>query len=245
MKIIICAACLLLAATACAPGKVPPAKTAALYFQEGESFFERGLYEDAIASWEKVRDSYYSSELNALAELKIADAHFLAEHYLEAAGAYEDFLKQHPGHEKSPQITFQLGLAYQKQMLTADRDQTAARNAVSTFDSLVKRYPDAPQAAEARRLAALARDRLAAHELYVGRFYLRYGHPQAAVRRLQAIFTAYPSFLEMDKVYFFLGQAHLKSGNRSDAVTAFNTLYRKFPDSEHVAAAQRILAKTY
>ncbi len=243
MKKLIAAALVLLVLTACGTGKVPPSKTAADHFQDGERFFEQNLYTDAIASWEKVRESYYSSELNTLAELKIAEAYFLAGKYLEAAAAYEDFLKQHPGHEKGAQISFQLGLAYQKQMLAADRDQTATRNALATFDSLVKRYPEAPQAAEAARLAIATRDRLAEHELYVGRFYLRYGQPQAAIRRLQAIPSAYPDFSAMDQVYFYLGQAYLEGGKRDEAVLAFNTLSQQFPRSEHIAKAERQLAK--
>ena len=86
---------------ACSPQTVvPPAKNAGVYFQEGEEFYEKGLYQDAIASWEKVRDSYYSPELNTLAELKIAEAHFLGEEYIEAAVAYEAFLKNHPDHPR-------------------------------------------------------------------------------------------------------------------------------------------------
>jgi len=46
----------LLLLTACASQPVaPPVNQASVYFQEGEAFFEAGLYEDAIASWEKVR----------------------------------------------------------------------------------------------------------------------------------------------------------------------------------------------
>ena len=75
-------------------------------------------------------DTYYSPELNVLAELKIAEAHFLAGNFVEAAAAYEDFLKQHPEHERTPQVLYQLGMAYYNQILSADRDQTASRNVV-------------------------------------------------------------------------------------------------------------------
>ena len=70
---------------ACSMGKVPPTRSAGYYFKEGERLFEKELYEDAIASFEKVRDSYYSPELNILAELKIAEAYYRSEQYVEAA----------------------------------------------------------------------------------------------------------------------------------------------------------------
>ncbi|NIQ96135.1 MAG: outer membrane protein assembly factor BamD, partial [Desulfuromonadales bacterium] len=75
--------------SACAPTVVPPPKNPDYYFSEGERLYEKKLYEDAIASWEKIRDSYYSVDLVIKAELKIAEAHFRAGNYLEAAVAYE------------------------------------------------------------------------------------------------------------------------------------------------------------
>jgi outer membrane protein assembly factor BamD len=226
---------------ACSSAKTPPTKTAEEYLLEGERLFEKGQYSEAIASWEKVREAFYSPELNVLAELKIAEAHFLAKDYVEAAAAYEDFLKQHPDHPRTAEVFFQLGMSFYHQMLTIDRDQTATHNALVTFETLLKRFPDDPKSEEARALAAHCRDRLAEHELYVGRFYLRTGQYQAAIKRLQGIFTRYPDFPNLDQAYLYLGQAYLKNGEHQQAAAAFNALIKAFPQSEHLAEAQKHL----
>lgn len=245
MKKLIFSACVLLLSAACTSTVVPPPRTADYYLQEGEGFFDSGLYEEAIASWEKVRDTYYSPELNVLAEMKIAEAHYLAGNYVEAAAAYEDFLKQHPDHERTAQILYQLGMSYYNQMLSADRDQTATRNALVTFERLLKRFPADPKNEEVGFLAARCRDRLAEHELYVGRFYLRSGDYQAAIHRLEGIFSLYPNYFKRDQVYFYLGQAYLRIGDRQQAITAFNTLFKEFPQSEYIIEAQKIVEKLY
>jgi outer membrane protein assembly factor BamD len=232
---------LLLLATACSSAKTTQTKTAEEYLLEGERLFEKGQYSEAIASWEKVREAFYSPELNVLAELKIAEAHFLAKDYVEAAAAYEDFLKQHPDHPRTAEVFFQLGMSFYHQMLTIDRDQTATHNALVTFETLLKRFPDDPKSEEARALAAHCRDRLAEHELYVGRFYLRTGQYQAAIKRLQGIFTRYPDFPNLDQAYLYLGQAYLKNGEHQQAAAAFNALIKAFPQSEHLAEAQKHL----
>lgn len=237
------AAVLILAA--CTSAIVPPPKSADYYFQEGERLFEKELYQEAITNWEKVRDSFYSPELTALAELKIAEAHFLAGHYLEAAAAYEDFLKQHPDHEQTPQILFQLGMSYFHQMLSPDRDQTATRAARATFENLLKRFPDFARAEEARGLVRQARDRLAAHEVYVGRFYLRTREYRAAVDRLEDAVRRFPEYRRRDELLYYLGLAHLRAGDRQATATAFNTLFQEFPDSKYVPEAQKALAKEY
>lgn len=235
---------LLMILSACAASSPPtPVSTAEQYFQEGESYFEKGLYSDAIASWEKVRETFYSPELNVLAEMKIAEAHFHAKEYPEAAAAYEDFLKQHPDHERTPQILYQLAMSYYHQILSHDRDQTATRNALATFEDLLKRYPEDPRKGEVTTFIAHGRNRLAEHELYVGHFYLRTKQYQASINRLKGIFAQYPDFEHGDELYFYLGQAYLKSGDKQSAIDTFNALSREFPQSEYVAEARKIMEK--
>ncbi|MFA5516575.1 MAG: outer membrane protein assembly factor BamD [Desulfuromonadales bacterium] len=230
---------------ACTSGVVPPPKNAETLFQEGEAFFERKLYTDAIASWEKVLESYYSSELNMRAEKRIAEAHFLAEDYLEAAMAYEDFLKQHPGSDDDGDILYKLGMAYYKQILSIDRDQTACKNALATFKNLLARHPDHPKKEEIRQISAECRERLAEHELYVGRFYLKYRQPEPAIRRLQDLLASDPGFAKRDEIYFLLGKAYLKLGKEKEAKEAFATLTREFADSQYIVPVQKLLSRQH
>jgi outer membrane protein assembly factor BamD len=219
----------------------PAPKTAAEYYREGEEKFARGDYREALESLEKVREIYESAELNMQAALKIADTHFAAEDYVEAAAAYEDFLKQHPAHPQTSRALYQLGMSYFKQILAIDRDQTATRNAMVAFESLANLYPDAPQAGEAPDLIRYCRDHLAESELYVGRFYLKTEEYRAAIGRLRDIMNAYPDFSGMDRVHYFLGLAYLENGHPPLAAVQFETLLREYPRSELTGKTQDIL----
>lgn len=230
--------------TACAE-VVPPPRTADYYLQEGESFYADERYEDAIASWQKVRDNFYSQEMNTQAEFKIAEAHFLAEHYPEAAAAYDAFLKAHPDHPQSAIAIYRLGLSYYRQMLTPDRDQTLTRNALATFDNLLLRFPDLKERAEVETLMANCRSRLAAHELHIATFYLRTERYAAAIARGEELLKRYPDVPERAETYYVLGQAYLQIGARDKAAEAFNTLYRLYPDSPLIAKAQKQLEKRF
>lgn len=236
----------LLLVAACAPQTVvPPAKQASVYFQEGETFFEQGLYQDAIASWEKVRDSYYSPELNILAELKIAEAHFLAEQYIEAAAAYEAFLKSHPEHAKVPEVLFQLGLCYINQMVGVDQDQTATRQALQAFETLQQRFPQDRRKEEVQIYIDRCLNQLAANEVVVGKFYLKVKQYQAAISRLEGVFKKYPNYYDRAEAYYLLGQAYMLAGDKVKASEAFNALFAQFPHSEHILAAQKFIDKNY
>jgi outer membrane protein assembly factor BamD len=235
-----------LAVPACAPKTVvPPAKQASVYFQEGETFFEQGLYQDAIASWEKVRDSYYSPELNILAELKIAEAHFLAEQYIEAAPAYEAFLKSHPDHARVPDVLFQLGLCYVNQMGAKDQDQSATHRALMAFETLQQRFPQDRRKEEIQVYIDRCLNQLAAHEVVIGEFYLKYKKYQAAINRLEGVFRKYPNYYDRAEAYYLLGQAYMLSGDKVKSSEAFNALFNQFPHSEYILAAQKFIDRNY
>ncbi len=237
----------LLLMTACSSKTAPPPdlNQAAAHFQQGEDYFERGLYQDAIASWEKVRESYYSPELNTLAELKIAETHFLAEDYLEASVAYEEFLKNHPGHTRLADILYQLGIAYYNQLRSPDQDQTSTRNALSTFRTLQARYPDDPRASEVQSYIDACLDQLATSELIVAKFYLKTGHYAATISRINSLRANFPSYRAMDEAYLYLGQAYFKNGDREKAIEAFNTLRNTYPASSYLADAEKFVKKHF
>ncbi|SDZ89991.1 Beta-barrel assembly machine subunit BamD [Desulfuromusa kysingii] len=233
--------CLLLAA--CGGSKAKPENSAEKYFREGEKNFESNLIDDAIASWEKVRDTFYSPELSMLAELKIAEAYYVSERYEEAALAYQDFLKQHPSDFRSAMIHYRMGLSYYQQILSPDRDQTSTKNAMKSFQKLITQFPNDPHAQEARNLIQRCRTRLAEHEVYVGQFYLKRKQYQPAIKRLEGILETFPDYYYRDEAYFYLLKAYLITEQRDKAQIIYDKLLTEFSGSDFVEDAQELFAE--
>lgn len=231
--------CLLL--VACMSSVTPPPKTAEDYYLEGKTKFEARKYREAITALEEARKIYESAELNMKAALLLADSHFAAKDYPEATSAYELFLKQHPGHPETARVLSRLGQSYYNQILAIDRDQTATRNCIVTFESLQRLYPDDSRAKEAPEIIRYCRNHLARHELYVGRFYLRTGEYRAAINRLREIHDNYPEFSGLDQVSYYLGLAYLENGHPALAVQTLEGLLRDYPDSDLYAKAEKVL----
>lgn len=223
-------------------GKKADQIDAAKYFQEGERLFEKKLYNDAIAAWEKVRDTYYSPELSMLAEIKIADAYFISEQYPEAATAYADFLDRHPNDSREGTLLFRLGLSYYKQILSADRDQSSTENARATLQKMLERYPDHPKADEAKVLIIRCKTRLAEHEIYVGRFYLKKKQYRPAIMRLENALKQYPDYYYRDEAYYSLIEAYVKSEQKDKARIVLEKLKSEFPRSDYLEDAEDLLA---
>lgn len=244
LRLVLLLAILVLLAACSQTVSVPP-RSATHYLQEGDEFFADKRFEDAIASWEKVRETYSSPETVALAELKIAEAHYLAEHYVEAAVAYDAFLKAHPDHPRTADVLYYLGRSYLQEILSPDRDQTTTRNALAAFETLRKRFPADPRSAEVEPLIEQCRNQLAGNELHVGSFYLTTGHCRAAIGRLKPLLDDFPDYFRRDEALYELGRAYLACEERPAAAAAFNDLYRSFPRSKFVLKAQKLVSEKF
>jgi outer membrane protein assembly factor BamD len=213
-------------------------------FRQGERMMEKGKYKAAVDNWQKVLDAYLSPQLNMLAEMKIAEAHYMAKEYPEASAVYEDFLKRHPDARQLPEVMYRLAMSYYKQRLSPDRDQTATHSALVTFQSLIRMFPQDPNAASAAERVEELHQELAEHEFYVGRFYLRTKQYRAAIGRLEALLADFPDYKKKDQTYFLLGQAYLKSDQLPKTVETYNRLATEFPNSPFLPKARKQLPDT-
>ncbi len=229
----------------CAHTISPGGKSADTLFKEGETYFAQGNYEDAIAQWKRVRDTYQSPEMTALADIKIADAQYADKNYIEAAAAYEDFRKLHPSNERAPYALFRQALSNYSQMGTIDTDQTAVKNAVTLFREFLQKYPKSEYAAEAQDKLDVCRQRQLEYEIYIARFYLRADDYAAAIKRLEGALKAFPGPAGHDETLYYLGLAYLKSGQKERARDTFASLSEKFPTSRFIVDARKAMDKYY
>jgi outer membrane protein assembly factor BamD len=212
-------------------------------FKEGEQSFQKGNYEDAIALWKKVKESYQSPELSSRAEINIADAYFLNKDFIEAAAAYEDFRKLHPKHERAGYALYRQALSHFNQIHGIDTDQTPVKNALITFESYVTLYPAGEHLAEVTEKIVACRDKQLQYEIYVGKFYLKTGKIPAAIGRFEEALKAFPTLPRRDEAMFHLGRAYQQAGQQPKARETFERLVKEFPASFFAADAAKAIVK--
>lgn len=210
-------------------------------YKDGEQFFQSGKYEDAIAQWKKVKESYQSPELTTKAEINIADAYFLNKDYIEAAAAYEDFRKLHPGHERAGYALYRQALSYYQQISGIDTDQTPVKNALTVLESYIKGYPTGAYLNDAQEKARDCRDKQLQYELYVGKFYLNSGKYPAAIARFEEALNSFPGLPRRDEVLYRLGRSYLQDGQKTKGREVFGRLFKEFPSSPYVNDANKAM----
>ena len=159
---------------------------------EGMKNFERGNYDEATETFQKLKDRYPYSQYAIMAELKMADGLYEQEEFEQAYVAYDDFEKLHPKNESIPYVIYQKGMSNFRQVTTIDRDQSFTLKAKEEFERLVKRYPRSEYANRARKNIRECLIYLAEYELYVGHYYYKMGKYRTAMNRYTYLIQTYP-----------------------------------------------------
>lgn len=216
--------------------------TADQYFTQANDDFRNGGYAPAIESYRSLMDQYPFSDYTEEAELRIAHAQYLDGDYISAIVSFSDFQRRHPTSPHLPFVGYHLGMCYVQQMGTIDRDQTAAQSALAYFMTLLNQYPESPFAELGRFELAKCRESLAAHELYIARFYERRGNWSAAQLRLLLMAAQYGDTPSAADGLLWLTTDYVDIKNDEYATLALRALRQLHPRSEQTARAQSLMS---
>ena len=165
--------------------------TPAALYKDGIDYFERGRYARSISFFQKLRDEYPFSEEAEAVELKIAEAYYRNEEYIQADETYKNYLTFQPTGRHIPHVKYQLGRVNLAQFTGVDRDLEKVRQARGYFESVIKDHPESEHAADARKKLTETRVHLAERELYIGNYYLEEERYPAARERFETVLREY------------------------------------------------------
>jgi outer membrane protein assembly factor BamD len=228
------------------------------YGESAQADYERALLAfrrdnciEAEPAFRAVRRKYPYSRFAALAELRVADCKMKQDEWAEAITAYRQFVRFRPSHSQIPYARFRIAQAHFEQIPSEwllsppshERDTQSTQEALRQLRRFVLDFPEDQRIAEAQELIEKALKILAAHELYVARFYLRRDAYPAVVNRLRTMLTSYDgSGLEAEAL-LLLGETYLEMRDREQARRAFQELVDRYPDADEAEDAAEQLGE--
>ena len=229
------------------------------YSVSAQKNYEKGLKEldrkDWIAASKYfgfIKSRFPYSKYAVLAELRLADAEFGAEQYLEAIDSYRLFIKFHPTHEMvaNGYASFRIGEAYYKQLPGDfwlfppgyEKDQSSTEDAATELKSFLDKYPDSPYRDKAKDILKTVGKKLADHEWYVARYYWDRGKPMGTVLRLRRLLEQYRGVGYDVEALWLLGRAYVAVEMPDRARSTWTELVEKFPSSGRAGEARSALA---
>ncbi|HTE54287.1 MAG TPA: outer membrane protein assembly factor BamD [Kofleriaceae bacterium] len=234
-------------------GKVDYSVSAQQNYERGLKKMEREDWVAAAKYFSFIKARFPYSKYAVLAELRLADAEFGAEHYLQAVDLFKSFIKFHPSHEmvRNGYASFRIAGAYYE-MLPGDmwllppsfeKDQSATSDAHRELVEFLRKYPGSPQMAKVRVMLTRINKRLAAHELYVARFYWDRERPMGTVLRLRRLLDKHGGVGYDGPALYLLGKAYLEVDEPARARKAWERLVKEHPDDDHADEVRDELKK--
>jgi outer membrane protein assembly factor BamD len=221
-------------------GKKPLVPADQLWREANENYQDEA-YDYAIQKYKALLDQYPFDEHAEEAELKIGQAYYNAQRYPEAIAAFGNFERMHPTSQFLPETEYHRGLAYLAQYTTADRDQQAVTNALTTFRNITDRFPGTPWAERSQLRIRECREALARHEAQVATWYLGKNSMRAAESRLRTMLVDYPDTDATAETLNAFGRAYADRDDPQASKLAYETVLRHHPDGPWATSAREAL----
>ena len=210
-------------------------------FEKGKALVARKKWEDGRKYLNHVFETYPNEAMGREALLLVADSYFnqkTTTGYTEARYRYRDYLNRYPGAPRRDYARYQFAFCYDKEHEKPDRDQTATREAIDQYRSLIREFPDSGYAGAARERVRQLTDLLAEHDFGIGYFYLRKGATAAALSRFTSLEQRFPEYGAKDKLFYYEALALERLGRMDESRRYLHRVVEEFPQSEYAKKAR-------
>jgi len=201
LRAVIAALCLsVLALTGCAHHKPAQSSPQKLY-TDAKHDLDSYNYNTAIKKYEQLTAVYPFTEQAHQAQLDLIYAYYRAGETDSAIDACDTFIRENPTHPRVDYAYYMKGVVnFEKQpnaiehLFRVDlskRPPTTANKSFAAFRTVVQEYPKSAYAWDARQRMIYLRDRLAAYNVEIARYYLKRGAFVGAARRAKYVIDNY------------------------------------------------------
>jgi outer membrane protein assembly factor BamD len=206
-------------------------------YAHGVDQVQKEHYDDSVKTFDAVEQNYPYSVWATHAQLMHGYAQYKQQNYDEAIDALSRFIDLHPENQDAAYAYYLKALCYYEQIDDVQRDQTATYEAIQTLQDVIDRFPDSAYARDARIKLRLANNRLAGHDMTIGRFYEKQHLYAAAIGRYQDVISAYQTTTYVPEALERLTECYLDIGLSDAAIRTASVLGYNFPGSTWYAAA--------
>lgn len=229
------------------------------YSVSAQRNYEKGLAELEHKDWiaaskyfQFIKTRFPYSKYAVLAELRLADAEYGAEEYLEAIDSYRLFIKFHPTHEMvvNGYANYRIGDAFFKQLPSDfwlvppsyEKDQSPTEDAEEELHKFLDKFPSSPFRKDAQEVLKKVGRKLAEHEWYVAKYYWSKDKPMGTVLRLRRLLDRYRGVGFDVEALWLLGRAYEKVQMHDRARATWQELIEKHPQSGRAGEAKSAIA---
>jgi outer membrane protein assembly factor BamD len=212
-----------------------------------EKLYNEGDYKRAIRLFEQIAPQYVGKPQGERVMFFFADSYFKNRDYYLSGYQFERFVKSYPRSEKVQEASFMDAKSHYMLSPVHSLDQTETDKALSKLQVFINTYPDSEYFDQANALAAELTTKKEKKELEIAKQFNKLGEFNlpiliSAITALDNFISENPgSIYREEAMYYRIESAtHLavnstpdrKKERLEDALGAYNSLMREFPEGE-------------
>ncbi|MCP4933852.1 MAG: outer membrane protein assembly factor BamD [bacterium] len=201
-------------------------------YRLGDARLTSGNYPVAVKYFEEVDRQHPYSPLARRAIVMASFAYYKDGKYPEAIAGAKRYVTLHPGTKEAALAQYIVSSSYFDRIKNPSNDQTATKKALLELKVLVRRYPNSRYVKKVKNRIKIAVDVLAAHEMEVGRYYLKNSNYLAAINRFKTVVRSYQTTKHVEEGLARLTEAYMAMGVTTEAQSAAAILGHNFPSSK-------------
>ena len=210
-------------------------------YNDGLGRMANSDYPGAAKKFAQIDKVYPYTDTARKGLLMTAYSNYQGHEYEEAVSNAKRYIEQNPKSDDAAYAQYLMAMSYYNQIPDVSRDQDRTLKAAQALQTLIQNYPKSEYIEDARFKLQVAMDNLAAHEMFIGRFYLAKRQYSAAINRFRTVIAHYQTTRQVEEALERLTEAYFALGITSEAQTAAAVLGHNFPDSPWYQDAYNLL----
>ncbi len=192
-------------------------------------------YNGAAKNFKALIENYPSYRRTKKAELKLGDVYYLEGKYIEAQGAYLDFIHLHPRSKYAPFAMFYEAMSFYKRKEAVGRNQNPLKHAKKTLEKLISKYPYSKYSKKAFKYIRLIDIKLSENTFFTGLYYYNASFWKPAIYIFKTVLKQYGSknVPVIPKTLYYLAVCYKNIGNKKMEAHYISILKTKYPQSRY------------
>lgn len=163
--------------------------------------------------------------------------------YPEAIDAFENIIKYQPNNFQVPYAMYMVAISYYDQISPISRDQKMTELSLGKMEQLVKKFPESKYAEDVKPKIIIARNNLAAKEMYIAKHLVKRKNLIAALNRFQTVIIRYDTSIFIEEALYRTVEIYLLLDEKQDATNIFTVLELNYPKSSWTTDAKNLIDK--
>ena len=184
-------------------------------------------------------------EFSAKASLMTSYCLYLINFYPEATANLERFIKKYPTDKNLPYAHYLIAVSLYEQILDERKDINPLIKSKEKMQYFIQNFPDTEYALDLKFKLDLIKNRLAAKEMYIAKYYIKTQKWIPAINRLKVIVNDYSDTVFIEEALHRLVEVYYRVGLLEEAKSTAIILGYNYNSSEWYSKSYKILNKSY